>query len=143
MAEQRPDKPSKGQEAEGLQIQQKIEDMIVYALPLIEKWKIAHQKLLGDDIAHCMNRMLELASALTVMYYKKTAISDLDEANKGLQGYIRVAYRLRYLNGVSSRGEWERRSAEIGRMIGEYKKWVYGEKEKPSPQSSAKTKYRR
>ena len=82
MAEQRSDNMTAEMEEEGLTILQKIEDMEVYALPLIERWSIAHQKLLGDDIAHCMNRMSQLASALTVAYYKKTSISELDEMNK-------------------------------------------------------------
>ncbi|MCC2226315.1 four helix bundle protein [Blautia fusiformis] len=127
MAEQRSDNMTAEMEEEGLTILQKIEDMEIYALPLIERWSIAHQKLLGDDIAHCMNRMSQLASALTVAYYKKTSISELDETNKALQSHIRVAYRLGYLKGKSSRSEWEGRSAEIGRMIGKYKEWVYGD----------------
>lgn len=143
MAEQRPDTMTPEIQEEGLKLLLKIEDMIVYALPLIERWSIAHQKLLGDDIAHCMNRMTELASALTVAYYKKTSISELDEANKALQSHIRVAYRLRYLKGESSRCEWDRRSAEIGKMIGKYKEWVYGDN-KTSQQTKAKnTRYGR
>ena len=107
MAEQRSDNMTAEMEEEGLTILQKIEDMEIYALPLIERWSIAHQKLLGDDIAHCMNRMSQLASALTVAYYKKTSISELDETNKALQSHIRVAYRLGYLKGKSSRSEWK------------------------------------
>lgn len=139
MANQKPNKNQIEQEEKGFQLLQKIEDMIVYALPLIEKWTIPHQKLLGDDMAQCMNRMLELASALTVAYYKKTTISELDEANKGLQGYIRVAYRLKYLKGISSRNEWEKRSSEIGKMIGEYKKWVYGDNSSSSKSGNQKS----
>ena len=107
MAEQRSDGVSKEMEEEGFRILQKVEDMEVYALPLIARWSVPHQKLLGDDIAHCMNRMSELAAALTVAYYKKTSISELDELNKGLQSHIRVAYRLKYLKGHSSLNEWE------------------------------------
>ncbi|MDO4305971.1 MAG: four helix bundle protein [Eubacteriales bacterium] len=143
MAEQRSDNMSKEMEEEGFKILQKIEDMIVYALPLIEKWSIPHQKLLGDDIAHCMNQMSQLASALTVAYYKKTSISELDETNKALQSYIRVAYRLKYLKGTSSRNEWEGRSTEIGKMIGKYKEWVYGDNQKSSQPKSGKTRYSR
>lgn len=137
MAEQRSDQMAPKLEAAGFSIIQKIEDMRVYALPLIEKWTVPHQKLLGDDIAQCMNRMSELASALSVAFYKKTSVTELDELNKGLQSHIRVAFRLKYLKGHSSLNEWERRSVEIGKMIGEYKKWVYGDK---SSQSSAKSR---
>lgn len=113
---------------DGLTLQLKIEDLAVYALPLLEKWSIAHQKLFGDDIAHCIIKMSELVSALTVAYYKKTTISELDQLNKALQSYIRIAYRLGYLKGIKSRNELERRSAEIGCMIGKYKEWVYKDK---------------
>ncbi len=119
------DKMETEQKTDGLVLTQRIRDMVVYALPLIEKWSIPHQKLLGDDIAHCMNTMLELASALEVSYTKKTLIGDLDKKNKALQSYIEVAYKLKYLNGNSSRCEWQRRSAEIGNLIGAYRKWVY------------------
>ena len=143
MAEQRSDNMTAEMEEEGLTILQKIEDMEIYALPLIERWSIAHQKLLGDDIAHCMNRMSQLTSALTVAYYKKTSISELDEMNKALQSHIRVAYRLGYLKGKSSRSEWEGRSAEIGRMIGKYKEWVYGDQKSSQQNKSAKSRYSR
>ena len=140
MAEQRSDGVSKEMEEEGFRILQKVEDMEVYALPLITRWSVPHQKLLGDDIAHCMNRMSELAAALTVAYYKKTSISELDELNKGLQSHIRVAYRLKYLKGHSSLNEWEGRSTEIGRMIGKYKEWVYGGDQKTAQSKGGKTR---
>lgn len=41
MAEQRSDNMTAEMEEEGLTILQKIEDMEVYALPLIERWSIA------------------------------------------------------------------------------------------------------
>lgn len=142
VAEQRPDGVSKEMEEEGFRILQKIEDMEVYALPLIARWSIPQQKLLGDDVAHCMNRMAQLAAALTVAYYKKTSISELDELNKGLQSYIRIAYRLKYLKGISSRGEWEKRSAEIGRMVGGFKEALYGDGQKTAPSRNGRTKSR-
>lgn len=128
MAEQRSNK-NKDMKTEGLTLQLKIEDLAVYTLPLIERWSIAHQKLFGDDFAHCILKMSELVSALTVAYYKKTTISELDQLNKALQSYIRISYRLGYLKGIKSRNELERRSAEIGAMIGKYKEWVYKDKQ--------------
>ena len=128
MAEQRSN-TNKDMKTEGLTLQLKIEDLAVYALPLIERWSIAHQKLFGDDFAHCILKMSELVSALTVAYYKKTTISELDQLNKALQSYIRIAFRLGYLKGIKSRNELERRSAEIGAMIGKYKERVYKDKQ--------------
>ena len=83
------------------------------------------------------------ANGATVAYYKKTSISELDEMNKALQSHIRVAYRLGYLKGKSSRSEWEGRSAEIGRMIGKYKEWVYGDQKSSQQNKSAKSRYSR
>ena len=128
MAEQRSN-TNKDMKTEGLTLQLKIEDLAVYALQLIERWSIAHQKLFGDDFAHCILKMSELVSALTVAYYKKTTISELDQLNKALQSYIRISYRLGYLKGSKSRNELERRSSEIGSMIGKYKEWVYKDKQ--------------
>lgn len=54
-----------------------------------------------------------------------------------------LAYRLGYLKGKSSRSEWEGRSAEIGRMIGKYKEWVYGDQKSSQQNKSAKSRYSR
>lgn len=116
---------SKEQEDENLKIRQKIIDMIAYALPIIERWPVKHQKLLGDRMADCMSDMLELAAALQFEYSKKTPCKNLDMKNKALQDFITAAYTVRYLNGRSSYDEWTRRSKEIGSMIGGYKKWIY------------------
>jgi len=123
---------NKKQESENLQIRQKIWDMIAYALPLIERWSVAHQKLLGDDIAHCMNEMVELAAALQFEVNKKTPCKNLDMKNKALQDFITVAYQTKYLKGSKSYDEWTRRSKEIGAMIGGYKKWIYEDTPKNS-----------
>lgn len=104
---------------------------------------LTHAVITGAASLNCMNRMSQLASALTVAYYKKTSISELDEMNKALQSHIRVAYRLGYLKGKSSRSEWEGRSAEIGRMIGKYKEWVYGDQKSSQQNKSAKSRYSR
>lgn len=113
------------QQAENLKIRMKIIDMIEYALPLIEKWSVPHQKLLGDKIALCMEEMLELANELEWSYSKKTPHKNLDMKNKALQDFITLAHRTKYLKGSSSFSEWTRRSKEIGSMLGGYKKWLY------------------
>ena len=112
------------QQVENLKIRMKIIDMIEYALPLIERWSVPHQKLLGDKIALCMEEMLELANELEWAYSKKTPHKNLDMKNKALQDFVTLAYRLKYLKGSSSHAEWTRRSKEIGSMLGGYKKWL-------------------
>lgn len=113
------------QQVENLKIRMKIIDMIEYALPLIERWSVPHQKLLGDKIALCMEEMLELANELEWAHSKKTPHKNLDMKNKALQDFVTLAYRLKYLKGSSSHAEWTRRSKEIGSMLGGYKKWLY------------------
>ena len=122
------------QELEDFRLRQKIIDMMVYAFPLIEKWSVSHQKLLGDDIAHCMNEMLELAAALVTDEAKKAHCKNLDCKNKALQDYITTAYKLKYLEGASSHAEWTKRSKEIGKSIGKYKQWIYNDITKKSPE---------
>lgn len=113
------------QKTENLRIRMKIIDMIEYAMPLIERWSVPHQKLLGDRIAACMEDMLEIANELELAYSKKTPHKNLDMKNKALQDYVTLAYRLKYLKGATSHAEWTRRSKEIGCMLGGYKKWLY------------------
>lgn len=113
------------QQTENLKLRMKIIDMIEYALPLIEKWSVPHQKLLGDKMALCMEEMLELANELEWACSKKTPHKNLDMKNKALQDFITLAYRMKYLKGTSSFSEWTRRSKEIGSMLGGYKKWLY------------------
>jgi hypothetical protein len=115
------------QEHENLAIRMKIIDMLEYALPLIERWSVAHQKLLGDKIALTMEEMLMLANEVQFSPSKKTALKKLDIMNKGLQDLILVAYKCKYLKGSKSKNEWTRRSVEVGAMIGGYSKWLYGE----------------
>ena len=116
------------QEHENLAIRMKLIDMIEYSMPLIQKWSVAQQKLLGNKIAETMEDMLMLANEVQFSPSKKTALKKLDITNKGLQDLIHVAYRLKYLKGVSSKNEWTRRSVEVGAMIGGYTKWLYGDK---------------
>ena len=53
-------------------------------------------------------------------------LGDFDRENKALQEFIKVAYDLNILKGLSSYKEWTRRSEEIGRMIGGFINTVNG-----------------
>ena len=139
---------NKQQEYENLQIRMKIIDMMQYALPLIEKWSVSHQKLLGNRIAECMEDMLELAAELQWAHSKKTPCKNLDMKNKALQDFVTAAYKLKYLKGSSSHAEWTRRSEEIGSMIGGYQKGIYEDVPKTTkgdgktPLQNDKSRYR-
>lgn len=110
---------------ECLQILQKIEDMIAYAYPLMEKWSVREMRAIGNRMFDCMNDMTEYATSIRYGFYKKTDISALDKRNHHLQTYIKVAFKVRALKGLSSYKEWTRRSEEIGRMIGGFISSVY------------------
>jgi len=114
------------QEHENLAIRMKIIDMLEYALPLIERWSVPHQKMLGNKVAETMEEMLLLATEVQFSPSKKTALKKLDMLNHGLQDLILTAYKLKYLKGISSKNEWTKRSEEIGAMIGGYNRWLYG-----------------
>lgn len=118
-------KNSEPNDDECLFILQKIEDMIVYATPIMEKWSIREMRSIGNRISDCMNDMTEYATSIRYGFYKKTDISALDKRNHHLQTYIKVAYKVRTLKGLSTYKEWTRRSEEIGSMIGGFIKSVY------------------
>lgn len=108
-----------------LQILQKIEDMIAYSYPIMEKWSVREMRAIGNRIFDCMNDMTEYATSVRYGFYKKTDISALDKINHHLQTYIKVAYKVKALKGLSSYKEWTRRSEEIGKMIGGFINSVY------------------
>ena len=106
---------------------QHIIDMMEYALPKIAKWSVAQQKLLGNKMADLMADMLIMANDLDRTRSPKTPLKKLDYMNGALQDFIELAYKLKYLQGVSSKNEWTRLSKEVGLSIGGYIKAVFEE----------------
>lgn len=78
------------------------------------------------NLMDCMKKLLRLSVDIREKYYKKTTLGDFDRENKTLQEFIKVAYDLNILKGLSSYKEWTRRSEEIGRMIGGFINTVNG-----------------
>lgn len=124
-------KPGSQAETDNKTARGKILDMMVYAMPLIEKWSVCHQKLLGNKLAEIMEEMLLLANDVQWLPNKKTPLKKLDSLNKGLHDMIEAAYELKYLQGPSSLHEWQRRSEEIGRLIGGLTAAIYGDGSPP------------
>lgn len=118
-------KPPEPNDDECLYILQKIEDMFSYSYPLLERWSVREMRAIGNRIFDCMNDMLEYATSIRFGFYKKTDISALDKRNHQLQTYIKVAYEVKALKGLSGYKEWTRRSEEIGKMIGGFINAVY------------------
>lgn len=106
---------------------QRIIDMMEYALPQIQKWSVAQQKLLGNKMEDLMADMLITANDLDKTHSPKTPLKKLDYMNSALQDMITLAYKLKYLQGVSSKNEWTRYSKEVGSCIGGFIRKVYNE----------------
>lgn len=127
-------------DTDSLMILQKIHDMRVYSYPIMQRWSVAEKYAIGNDMMHCMNEMLELAVAVRWKHFKKTTLTDLDIKNKTLQEYIRSAFEMKVLKGHSSYKEWNRRSEEIGRMIGGYIAAVYAEESRQQNRAGSTAK---
>lgn len=130
--------PDDEEQARSNTVRGKIIDMMSYALPIVERWSVAHQKLLGNLMIEQMKDMLNLANKVEWSPSKKTALNELDYLNKGLHDLVQVAYESKYLKGPSTLHEWQRRSDEIGKMIGGWKAAIYGDQP-----PKEKTTYRR
>ena len=110
---------------------QKIEDMIDYAGPLIERWPKVHKLTLGVRILDKMYDMAELATAADLKYFNKSTLRDLDVANHSLLKLVRRANRIRYKTRTKDGTEkeivllnsqhyetWSKKIIEIGNLIG-------------------------
>ena len=70
---------------------QKIDDMIQYARPIIERWPPFHKYTLGEDIMQEMYTMLRLATKARLRYMNKSTLSDLDTSKAVLDVLVRQA----------------------------------------------------
>lgn len=103
----------------------KIIDMEVYGLNLISGWTVKDQKMLGDYMANLMHEMVYYANELQFSWQKKSPLKELDMRNHALSDLIQVAFKAGCLRGTNNLTEWSRQTAEIGRLIGGYYKYVY------------------
>lgn len=111
---------------DSFQILQKVEDMILYARPIMKRWSVADKHDIGNTLMDNMKELVQLSVDIREKYYKKTTLTDFDRKNKTLQEFIKLAYDMNILKGLSSYKEWTRRSEEIGRMIGGFINTVNG-----------------
>lgn len=122
---------------------QKIEDMIDYAGPLIERWPKVHKLTLGVRILNKMYDMAELATAADLKYFNKSTLRDLDIANHCLMKLVRRANRIKYKTRAKDGTEkeivllnsqhyetWARMIVEIGHLIGG---WMEKVKDRKQP----------
>ena len=128
-------------EPEPLMILQKIQDMWSYAYPIVNRWSVREMYAIGNRVMDTMNEMLALATDIRWKWSKKTSVNNLDYANKQLQTFIQVAFDNKVIKGLSTYKEWNRRSEEIGKMIGGYKESVE-KRESSQDTGGGKTAYR-
>ncbi len=116
---------------------QKIDDMISYARPMIERWPPFHKYTLGEDIMQEMYTMLRLATKARLRYMNKSTLADLDTSKAVLDVFVRQANNViftdrsgkkRRLLTDHSYGEWSSQIKEIGSLIGGWINSVNGRK---------------
>ena len=114
---------------------QKIDDMIQYARPIIERWPPFHKYTLGEDIMQEMYTMLRLATKARLRYMNKSTLADLDTSKAILDVFVRQANSIvftdrkgnqRRLLSDHSYGVWSGLIDEIGKLIGGWIKNVSG-----------------
>lgn len=116
---------------------QKIEDMICWARPIVQRWPFFHQKSLGLVIMDEMHTMLRLATKARLRYMNKSTLAELDTSKAVLDAFIKQANSTIFTakNGQERRlltdqsyGVWTEKTAEIGRLIGAWMNAVSGRK---------------
>ena len=95
-------------------------DMIEYAEPVLNQYPKYERYGRVLDIKRCMDTMMERAIEANKKYYKKTTLQELDVAIEKLRNYIRLSYRLKFIN-YKKYQYWSGLTNEIGKMLG---KWM-------------------
>lgn len=107
---------------------QKILDMMEYAYVALRQFPKSEKYALATDIKHCMNLILGYAIAARKHYYKKTTLQNMDVEIAKLRVFIRLSYRLRFID-MQKYEIWSKMVDEIGKMLGGWLKTV----KKPGP----------
>lgn len=95
----------------------KIEDMMLYAYPVLNAYPKYERFVLAADIKRCMDQAMERIIEANKKYYKKTTLQELDVEIDKLRKYIRLSYRLKYIDFKKYK-QWSEQVNEIGRMLG-------------------------
>lgn len=107
-------------ESEPLRILNKIIDLMVYAYPVLNAYPRYERFTLAADMKRCMDQMMERTIEANKKYYKKTTLQELDVEVDKLRKYIRLSYRLQYIDYKKYK-YWKDLVNEIGNMLG---KWI-------------------
>ena len=102
---------------EDFKLLQKVQDMMVYGYPILDRFPKSVKFSLAQDIRLSMNEMLRLTIAEDAKKSKLTTLEHLDVENKALMRLLWISMELKYLS-KHQYGVWEAKLVEIGRMIG-------------------------
>ena len=102
---------------------QKILDMMEYAYVVLRQFPMSEKYALATDIKRCMDLILGYAIEARKHYYKKTTLRDMDVEIAKLRVYIRLSYRLHFID-MQKYDNWSNMVDEIGRMLGGWLKTV-------------------
>ena len=95
----------------------KIEDMMLYAYPVLNAYPKYERFVLAADIKRCMDQAMERTIEANKKYYKKNNLQELDVEIDKLRKYVRLSYRLKYIDFKKYK-QWSEQVNEIGRMLG-------------------------
>lgn len=105
----------------------KIEDMIDFARPIIQRWPPFYRYTLGEEIYRQMITLLRLSTKARLKHYGKATLQELDTEKEILKVFIRQANRAEYTDKSGKQrkvlsdhtyGVWSEKMVEIGRLIG-------------------------
>lgn len=117
----------------------KIEDMIDFARPIIQRWPPFYRYTLGEEIYRQMITLLRLATKARLKHYGKTTLQELDTEKEILKVFIRQANRAEYTDKSGKQrkvlsdhtyGVWSEKMVEIGRLIGGWIQSIRAEEKK-------------
>lgn len=104
-------------------LQEKILDMMEYAYIALRQFPKSEKYALATDIKHCMNLILGYAVEARKHYYKKTTLRDMDVEVAKLRLFIRLSFRLHFIDKTKYEN-WSEKVNEIGKMLGGWLKTV-------------------
>lgn len=125
---------------------QKIEDMIDFARPIIQRWPPFYRYTLGEDIYRQMISLLRLATKARLKHYSKTTLQELDTEKEILKVFIRQANRAAYTDKSGKErkvlsdhtyGVWAEKLVEIGKLIGGWIQSINERSEKKQPKADS------
>lgn len=86
---------------------------------VFKNWGITLSSYSGPDVSHAkiLYKAMERTIEANKKYYKKTTLQELDVEIDKLRKYVRLSYRLKYIDFKKYK-QWSEQVNEIGRMLG-------------------------